>query len=175
MMQLGRRSVTTPSGDEWRIGRRWISRSLPRWRKMRMGKISPGDAAEAAWWSIPTPDFGDVGGLDDFAAAIALVVAAVVIALVLIPLLLFGIELVIAGLVIAVGILARGLLGRPWVVQAIPGDRASDSLAWRVRGWRRSGRLIDEVAASLASGLTPAPAEDAELMSTPALGVGSRG
>jgi hypothetical protein len=136
---------------------------------MRMGKVGAGDVAEAAWWSIPPPDLGDVAGLDDFAAAIALIVAAVVVAVVLIPLLLFGIELIIVGFVVAAGILARSLLGRPWVVQAIPIGRASDSLAWRVRGWRRSGRLIDEVAASLANGLAPAPAEEAELISNPAL------
>jgi hypothetical protein len=131
-----------------------------------MGKVDADGVAEAAWWSITPPDLGDVGGLDDFAGAIALIVAAVVIAVVLIPLLLFGIELIIAGLVIAAGILARGLLGRPWVVQAIPVGRASGTLAWRVAGWRRSGRLIDEVATSLGNGLEPAPAEESELIST---------
>ena len=166
--RLGTRSVTTPSGDRWRVGRHWISRSLPRWRKMSTGKVGAGDVAEAAWWSIPTPDLGDVGGLDDFAAAIALIVAAVVVAVVLIPLLLFGIELIIVGFVVAGGILARGLLGRPWIVRAMPVGHASGALAWRVRGWRRSGRVIDEVAASLASGLSPAPAEEAELISSAA-------
>jgi hypothetical protein len=134
---------------------------------MSIGKMSAGDAAEAAWWSIPPPDLADVGGLDDFAAAIALIVAAVVIAVVLIPLLLFGIELIIVGFVIAAGILARGLLGRPWVVQATPVGRASESLSWRVRGWRRSGQLIDEVATSLSNGLQPAPAEDGAVRSGP--------
>jgi hypothetical protein len=165
MVGPGRRSVTTPAGDEWRIGRRWISRGLPRWRKVRIGKPRAGDVAEAAWWSISPPDLGDVAALDDFAAAIALVVAAVVVAVVLIPLLLFGIELIIVGFVIAAGILARGLLGRPWVVQATPVGSASESLIWRVPGWRRSGRLIDEVAASLTNGLKPEPAEAAELIS----------
>jgi hypothetical protein len=161
MVGPGRRSVTTPAGDEWRIGRRWISRGLPRWRKVRIGKPRAGDVAEAAWWSISPPDLGDVAALDDFAAVIALIVAAVVVAVVLIPLLLFGIELIIVGLLIAAGILARGLLGRPWIVQATPVGRASESLTWRVPGWRRSGRLIDEVAVSLASGLQPAPSDAA--------------
>jgi hypothetical protein len=104
--------------------------------------------------------------LDDIGAGVLIAVGALVVAVVLIPLLLFGIELIIVGLVVAAGILGRGLLGRPWVVQATPAQDAGRSLAWRVVGWRRSGRLIDEVAASLTGGLQPAPAEAAEVVST---------
>ena len=86
------------------------------------------------------------------------------IALVVIPLLLFGIELILLGLLVAAGIVGRTLLGRPWVVQAVPSSDAADTLAWRVTGWRRSTRLIDEVAASLEAGLDPAPAETADLL-----------
>jgi hypothetical protein len=121
--------------------------------------VGGGEAAEAAWWSMP-----DVGGVDDFAAGIAILVGALVVAVVLIPLLLFGIELIIVGFVIAVGIAGRSLLGRPWVVQATPVDNPAGALSWKVRGWRRSRRLIDEVATSLANGLEPAPAEAHELL-----------
>jgi hypothetical protein len=104
----------------------------------------------------------DGGGPDDFAAGIGILIGALVVAVVLIPLLLFGIELVLVGVLIAAGVVGRGLLGRPWVVEARCAENASRTLAWKVVGWRRSARLIDEVAASLANGRDPAPAEDAE-------------
>jgi hypothetical protein len=104
----------------------------------------------------------DGGSADDFAAGIAILIGALVVAVVLIPLLLFGIELILVGLLIAAGIIGRGLLGRPWVVEARCAENPSHALAWKVAGWRRSARLIDEVAASLANGRDPAPAEDAE-------------
>jgi hypothetical protein len=116
------------------------------------------DAAEATWFM---PDFGS---LDDFGVALFIVVAVVAVTVIVIPLLLFGIELIILGLVVAAGIVGRALLGRPWVVQAMPvGDPAGASV-WRVIGWRRSARLIDEVAASLGAGLDPSPGEAAERM-----------
>jgi hypothetical protein len=121
-----------------------------------------GDAASEAGWSMP-----DFGSADDLATGLLIAVGALVLAVVLIPLLLFGIELIIVGLVVAAGILGRGLLGRPWVVQATPVDGAGEPLAWRVIGWRRSGRLIGEVSAALTNGLDPTPAEAAELIQTP--------
>jgi hypothetical protein len=112
----------------------------------------------------------DGGGPDDFAAGIAILVGALVVAVVLVPLLLFGVELILVGVLIAAGILGRGLLGRPWVVEARCSENPSGTLAWTVVGWRRSARLIDEVAASLASGRDPAPAEAAEVIRRPASG-----
>jgi hypothetical protein len=132
---------------------------MPRWRKVRMGKVRAGDAAEV----LTIPDFG---GLDDIGAAMLIIVAVIVVAIVVVPLLLFGIELVALGLVIAAGIVGRTLLGRPWVVQATPGDDSTHALTWQVVGWRRSARLIAEVAASLEAGLDPAPAEATELLPT---------
>jgi hypothetical protein len=84
----------------------------------------------------------------------------------MIPLLLFGIELILLGLLVATGILGRTLLGRPWIVHATPLAGEAERLTWRVVGWRRSNRLIDEVAASLGAGLDPSPAEASELIST---------
>lgn len=110
----------------------------------------------------------DAGGPDEFATGLVILVGVVVVAVVIIPLLLFGIELIIVGLVLAGGILGRGLLGRPWVVEATSVGDAGRSLTWRVVGWRRSGRLIDEVARSLSNGLEPAPAEAHELIGLPA-------
>jgi hypothetical protein len=126
---------------------------MPRWRKARMGKIRPGDAAEAVF-TVP-----DVGGLDDIGAAMLVLLAVVVLAIVVIPLLLFGIELILLGLLVAAGVVGRTLLRRPWIVQATPIATAAEELSWRVVGWRRSARAVDEVTASLGAGLDPSPAE----------------
>jgi hypothetical protein len=163
MFRIRNRVVETPSGVEWRIGRLWVSRPMPRWRRVRLG-----DAASDAAWNIPVPD---VGSVDDLGTAVLIVVGVVVFAAVLIPLLLFGIELIIVGLLIAAGILGRGLLGRPWVVRATPASGQDRVLAWKVSGLTRSARVIDEVAESLAKGLSPAPSETAEaLLTVPAAG-----
>jgi hypothetical protein len=125
-----------------------------------MGKMRPGDAADAVF---TVPDFG---GVDDLGVAVLALLAVVVVAIVVVPLLLFGVELILLGLLLATGILGRTLLGRPWIVQATPLATEAEELAWRVVGWRRSARLIDEVAASLGAGLNPSPAEASELIST---------
>jgi hypothetical protein len=158
MLHLRESVVESPDGVTWRIGRLWVSRSLPRWRKVNLG-----DAAAEGAWSIPVPD---VGSVDDLAAVVLIVIGAVVFAVILAPLLLFGIELIIVGLLIAAGILGSSLLGRPWVVRATPAGGRDRALAWRVRGLRRSARVIDEVAASLVSGFPPAPVEAAETLLT---------
>jgi hypothetical protein len=159
MVRVGVRTVQTPSGQEWCIGRRWINRRMPHWRKVHVGKAHAGDVANAL--NIPAP-----AELDDIGAAILIIAAAIVVAVIVIPLLLFGIELIALGLVVAVSIAGRTLLGRPWVVQATPDDDSARTLTWRVVGWRRSRRLIAEVAASCEAGLNPAPAEAAELLRT---------
>jgi hypothetical protein len=146
--RFGARTVQTPSGEEWRVGRRWMTRGLPRWRKVPVGTAT----TEAA---LSTPDFG---GMDGPAATLAIVVGAVALAVVVIPLLLFGIELIILGLVIGLAILGRGLLGRPWIVEARRATDTSPTYSWSVSGWRRSRQTIDEVVSSLRAGIDPAPA-----------------
>lgn len=147
-LRLGSSSACTPSGEQWRVGRRWVTRGLPRWRKVPAGKAT----AEAL--GLP-----DVQGPEDLAVALAVTVGVLVVAVVLIPLLLFGIELILLGMVVAAGILGRGLLGRPWIVEARLVGNPAHSFTWTVRGWRRSTRVIDEALASLSAGLEPAPAE----------------
>jgi hypothetical protein len=112
MLGLRHRVIEAPEGVQWRVGRLWINRRLPKWRRVRLGET----ASDAAW-SSPIPE---VGSLEDLAGGVAIIVGIVVFAVVLIPLLLFGIELILLGLLIALGILGRGLLGRPWVVRATP-------------------------------------------------------
>jgi hypothetical protein len=155
MLGVRPRVVEAPGGARWTVRRVWVGRPLPRWRRVRAG----GAASEAAS-QMPFPDGGS---LEDLAAGMVLLVGAFVFAVVLIPLLLFGLELIILGLLVAAGILGRALLGRPWVVRATPAGGAERALAWKVTGLRRSGRVIDEVAASLTNGISPAPA-DAEAL-----------
>ena len=152
---IGSRVALTPVGMEWRIGRRWISRGLPHWRRVRFGKPRAGEAAEAV---LMLPDIGDV----DLGATVLVVVGVAVVAIVVIPLFLFGIELVVLGLVVAAGIVGRTLLGRPWVVRAVPVGGGAQVLAWRVSGWRRSARVIEEIAAALDAGRDPQLAETVE-------------
>src|SRR6185312_13129744 len=96
---------------------------LPRWRKVSLD--GAGDAA------LMAPDAPG----ESLAVWLALVVGTIVVLVVLIPLLLF-----------AAAILGRALLGRPWLVRAWPLDGSAAGMAWRVVGWRRSGRVIDELA-----------------------------
>jgi hypothetical protein len=146
-MHLGGRSVSAPDGARWRVARRWIGRGLPRWRRVHAG--------DAALEALSTPDG------DDLATSLAIAVGALVVAVILIPLLLFGAEMIVLGLLIAGGILGRSLLGRPWVVQAV--DEHDRRLSWQVSGWRRSARLIEEVAGALEHGRTPTPSEGSPL------------
>jgi hypothetical protein len=161
-LRFGSRRVRTPSGTEWRVARQWCSRGLPRWRRVRIGEDS--EQALGVLWSIPPVD---VGGFEGIEVLLAVVVAAVVIVVIAIPLLLFGIELILAGLLVAAGIVARSMFGRPWIVLAASSADPDGALAWEVKGWRRSGRLIDQVVAELAGGHTPSPIEDPERSSAP--------
>jgi hypothetical protein len=97
-----RRSVTTPTGTRWTIGRVWATRSKPRWRKVH----AEGAISEAAWITMPD-------GLEELGAWVLIVVGSVLFAVILIPLLLFGVELIILGFIIALGVLARAFFRRP--------------------------------------------------------------
>lgn len=147
----GARETTAPDGVRWRVSRIWVERPMPRWRKMSLD-----GAGDAAWLA---PD----GGPDESLVTwLVLVIGAIVVAVVLIPLLLFGIELILLGVLIAAAILGRALLGRPWLIRARALDGGGPEMAWRAVGWRRSGRVIDEIVSALSSGGTPHPLEPAE-------------
>lgn len=148
-VQLGPRRVVAPDGVEWRIGRRWLT------RRSRLGRPRHGEIASESLLNVGSawPDFSNL----DLGEGLLLVAAVVAIALILIPILFLGIELIIVGALLAAGVMARTLLRQPWVVEA----RSSDSLTsgrlleWRVRGWRKSGTLIGQVASDLSAGREP--------------------
>lgn len=154
------RSATTPAGEQWRVGRRWLPRPLPRWRRLHTS--GAGEAIAEAPWSM-----AELTSLDELPVVLLVGIGTLVVLVILVPLLLLGIELILLGFALAAGILARGLLGRPWVVQARPRDGAGaedPQHAWRVVGLLRSGRVIDEVALALESGLAPTPGEATETL-----------
>jgi len=96
-------------------------------------------------------------GLPDFGEGLLAVAAVVALLLILVPVLFFGVELIILGALLAAGVFARTLLRQPWVIEARSIDPLTSgrALEWSVRGWRRSGRLIAQVASDLEAGREP--------------------
>lgn len=88
--------------------------------------------------------------IDSPLAAVAIAAATLLIFLVLLPLLGFALELLLVLLVIWSGIVARLLLGRPWVVEAVDLDDATRSDAFPIKGWRGSGRAVEELKRAIA-------------------------
>lgn len=137
--------MVAPDGVEWRVGRRWPMRRFG-WTWKRRGAAA--DALSGLGQGFGGVDFAE-GGL--------VVVAAMAAVLVLIPLLFFGVELIVLGAVLAAGVIGRVLLRQPWVIEARSSDPLTSGreLEWRVIGWRKSRKLIDQVAADLAAGREP--------------------
>ena len=141
-----RRSVTTPDGTKYTLGRRW----LPKWKQL--ARVDPGSG----------PDLPD-GGLDDdtgiFATiflAIFAVIAAVFLALVLFNVVAIAIELVIFLFALFAGLFSRVVLRRPWTVYAKSQHMTHERHAV---GWRGSRRELRALGERLASGLEPAPGD----------------
>ena|SRR5215472_5106017 len=152
--QLGRRKVVAPDGVEWQVGRRWLTRR-PHWGRPRRD-VSSG-SLETVGSALP-----DVANID-FGEGLLLAAAVVVVVLILIPVLFFGVELVIVGTLLAAGLVGRTVLRQPWVIEARSTDPLTSGrqVEWRVRGWRKSEKLISEVVDDLSSGRAlPAPEAD---------------
>jgi hypothetical protein len=150
LRELAQARVTTPSGVDWHVGRRWLLRRVGVPFSERRERAH--DVTGLTW----RDGFNQVDGGGTF-----LIIAAVVaVILVVLPLLLFGIELIIVGVVLAATLLGRVVAKRPWVIEARSLDpwAADRVLEWRVTGWRRSQRLIDEIVSDLATGREPNPA-----------------
>jgi hypothetical protein len=99
---------------------------------------------ESALDAIGPLDFLDHPGI-----TIAVLVGAAVFFLVLLPLLGIALELIVLLLILWSGIVGRVLLGRPWIVEAANLDDPGRSRAFAVKGWRGSGRAIEEIAAAI--------------------------
>jgi hypothetical protein len=133
-------TVAGPDGRTWTVRRRWGRQ--PRWRQRDVDRGSPLQALDAVALS-PS------GGVADLVLGVVLllvlgIVLAIIVTFVL-PLLLFLAELVL----LAAGAYA---LGRPWTIEATTSGPPPQRFTWRVRGWRRSRRAVEEVARELARG-----------------------
>lgn len=137
--------MIAPDGAEWHVGRRWLT-SRPRLDRPRGREIA----------SESLSNLGDIGNVD-LGGGLLVATAALAFVLILIPVLFFGVELIILGTLLAAGVIARTLLRQPWVVEATSIDPLTPGrrLEWRVRGWRKSGELIDQVASDLSAGREP--------------------
>jgi hypothetical protein len=138
-----------PDGVEWRVGRRWLTRS-PKLTRPRRGDVAAESLEHlgASW-----PDIGNV----DVGEGLLVAAAVVAFLLILIPVLFFGIELITLGVLLAAGVITRSVLGQPWVIEARSTDplTAGRQLEWRVRGWRKSGKVIAQIASDLSAGRDP--------------------
>ncbi|HWD69181.1 MAG TPA: hypothetical protein VG293_03240 [Solirubrobacteraceae bacterium] len=141
MRAPGFRGARAPDGTDWTVGRLWFGeRKLKSWR-WRLGIGSK--LAD-----------GDVGVLDafdglDLESGLVLLAAAAAIVLIVVPLLLFGVELIIVGCALAIGVVSRSLFGKPWTVAATRDGAAIPAALWRVRGWRASSELIEQICIEL--------------------------
>jgi hypothetical protein len=149
------RTVTSPSGETWRVRRLWAPRlqgeSLLRraWRRVRGTVRRSGDLADV-------PDAGCAIDLaDELAIALIAIVAVLVLVFFVVPLLVALVDLVILVVLTLLGIVARVLFRRPWVVEATAPD--GSRLRWRIVGWRASREAVDEIADALAHGHPPPP------------------
>jgi hypothetical protein len=115
-LRLGPRQVVAPDGVEWRVGRRWLTRS-PKLTRPRRGDVAAESLEHlgASW-----PDIGNI----DFGEGLLVAAAVVAFLLILIPVLFFGIELITLGVLLAAGVITRSVLGQPWVIEA----RSTDPL-----------------------------------------------
>jgi hypothetical protein len=149
-LHLGSRRIVAPDGVEWRVGRRWISRGPGLGRPRRREIAGESLNHLGSTW----PDLGNV----DLGQGLLVAAAAVVVLLILIPVLFFGIELIVLGALLAAGVTTHTVLGQPWVIEARSTDPLTSgrSLEWRVRGWRKSGKAVAQVASDLSAGRDPA-------------------
>jgi hypothetical protein len=143
-------TVRSPDGDRWRVRRRWADRSFP--DPIDSLRESFGEAVEGRGISgLLTPfDFGNSIG-----ATLAIAAGVLIVCFVFLPLLGVALELIAALAVIAFGVLGKVVLGRPWVVEAADLDDAGRSRTFAIKGWRASGRAVEEIGAAIAAGSPP--------------------
>jgi hypothetical protein len=131
------------------VGRRWLTRR-PRLDRPRQREIAADSLGHvgSSWADFAGADFGE---------GLLVTVAVVAFLLILVPVLFFGVELIILGALLSAGVTARTVLRQPWVVEARSTDPMTSGrqLEWRVRGWRKSGKLIAQVATDLSAGREP--------------------
>ncbi len=102
-------------------------------------------------------DWDDVLGW--ILVAIVVVVVAVVVVFVVIPAVLFLAGYLLFWLLVGGWLAYNTLTSRPWVVKATKDGYEEPDYAYRVKGWRNSQALIDDIAGDLRRGEPPTPSE----------------
>jgi hypothetical protein len=90
------------------------------------------------------------------------VIVAVVAVFFVIPAFVLLLEVVIVALLVISAIALRVLFRQPWLVDAVADE--GTRLAWKVVGYRRSRRVVEEVAAQLQRGIAEPRVPDATLV-----------
>jgi len=93
------------------------------------------------------------------AIAAAIIAAALFTIFVLIPGLIFVGQYVLFWLLVGGWIAFNTLTGRPWVIKATRDGYENPDHAYRIKGWRNSQALIDDLADDLRRGEPPVPSE----------------
>jgi hypothetical protein len=177
----GERRVVTPDGRVWYVRRRWAKRRLP-WSRQPSARFDADQELAAEELVGPPLDglfsySGDVENLgkpgfhlfhdERYAArmtvtvlAVAFVAVGIVVSAFVQYVLPWLVPLVVAnawqilGVAAAVAVLVvLDRLQRPWFVELQrQGLADAPRRVWRVRGWRRSTRLINQLATAIREG-----------------------
>jgi hypothetical protein len=131
--------VKAPDGGRWRVRRRWMDRPLPNLRRRFRANRSEG-VEDGLLAGLP-----DAGAADGW-WAIAIPIVLILIVFVLLPLLGVALELIAVIFVFCSGLVGRLFLGRPWIVEAAPQESEGAPLVFPIKGWRRSGKVADQLA-----------------------------
>jgi hypothetical protein len=141
--------VTSPDGHRWQVARRWMDRSLPdprqRYRANRE-KVFGDDRGSGPLDVWTLPDFSFLDFDDSPVAVIGVALGALLLFLILLPLIGVALELIVLLVLVWSGIVGRVFFRRPWVVAAIDLDDPERSAAFAVKGWRRSGEAVEQLA-----------------------------
>jgi hypothetical protein len=135
-------TAISPDGDRWQVRRRWLDRPAPKIRRS-MGEAKEGTALESSFEAFS----GAAAESIPLAIGAAIVVALLVFFL--LPLIGIALELAILIALLSSGLVGRLLLRRPWTIEAVNLDRPQQSVAFAVKGWRRSRRALDELTTTI--------------------------
>jgi hypothetical protein len=141
--------VTSPDGQRWRVRRRWMDRGVPKLRS-RFRKSREESRGDGILDGLFLPDVFD-GGLAGLAILVVAAAIAIVVVVVLLPLIGLVLELLLLLLLLSSGVFGRVVLGRPWTVEAIDLDDGERSVAYAVKGFRRAGQAVEELANAVAA------------------------
>ncbi|MEA2453447.1 MAG: hypothetical protein QOG04_2157 [Actinomycetota bacterium] len=166
-------TVRDTRGRSWRVSIRmlpWRPRWRWPWRTVRSTSAedarTPAGAETEPGAGTPSGDGGD--GLAAAADMLfgewilIFVIVAVVAVFFVIPAFVLLLEVVIVALLVISAIALRVLFRQPWLVDAVADE--GTRLAWKVVGYRRSRRVVEEVAAQLQRGIAEPRVPDATLV-----------